>query len=36
MKVLIIEDDENIVESLNIALRMRWPEVELASSHLGE
>jgi DNA-binding response OmpR family regulator len=36
MKVLIIEDDENIVESLNIALRMRWPEVELASSHMGE
>lgn len=36
MKVLIIEDDENIVESLNIALRMRWPEVELAASHLGE
>jgi DNA-binding response OmpR family regulator len=36
MKVLVIEDDENIVDSLNLVLRMRWPEAELVSSRLGE
>jgi two-component system KDP operon response regulator KdpE len=36
MKILIIEDDENIVDSLNLVLHMRWPEAELISSRLGE
>jgi DNA-binding response OmpR family regulator len=36
MRVLIIEDDENIVESLSLALRMRWPDVEISSSGMGE
>jgi len=35
MKVLIIEDDPQIVEAISLAFRMRWPEAELVSSHLG-
>jgi len=36
MKVLIIEDDRNIVEVVSLAFEIRWPEVEVASTHLGE
>ncbi len=36
MKVIVIEDDDNIVKSLQLLLRMRWPEAEYISSHLGE
>lgn len=36
MKILAIEDDQNIVESLNLILHMRWPEAELFSTRLGE
>jgi len=36
MKILVIEDDENIVKSLNLLLSMRWPEAEFISSNLGE
>jgi len=36
MKVLIIEDDENIVESLALSLRMRWPDVVVSSTGMGE
>ncbi len=36
MKVLIIEDDENIVESLALSLKMRWPDVEISSTAMGE
>lgn len=35
MKVLLIEDDDNIVETISLALRMRWPEAKLISTHLG-
>lgn len=35
MKALIIEDDAQIVEAISLAFRMRWPEAELVSSHLG-
>ena len=35
MKALIIEDDPQIVEAISLAFRMRWPEAELISSHLG-
>jgi len=34
--VLIIEDDQEIVSSVSVAFRMRWPEAELISSSLGE
>ena len=36
MRVLIIEDDENIVESLALSLRMRWPDVDISSAGMGE
>jgi two-component system KDP operon response regulator KdpE len=36
MKVLIIEDDENIVESLSLSLKMRWPDVSISSAAMGE
>ncbi|MBM3175990.1 MAG: response regulator transcription factor [Chloroflexi bacterium] len=35
MKVLIIEDDPEIVESISLAFRIRWPEAEVLSSRLG-
>ncbi len=36
MKILIIEDDPQIVEVVSLALRIRWPEAEVISTHLGE
>ncbi len=36
MKVLIIEDDEGIVETVSLAFQIRWPEAKLVSTNLGE
>ena len=36
MKVLVIEDDAQIVESVSLTLQIRWPEVQVVSTHLGE
>ena len=36
MKILIIEDDREIVEVMSLAFQIRWPEVELVSTNLGE
>ncbi|MFC2058580.1 response regulator transcription factor [Chloroflexota bacterium] len=36
MKVLIIEDDPEIVESVSLVFQIRWPEADLISAHLGE
>ncbi|MFC1953772.1 response regulator transcription factor [Chloroflexota bacterium] len=36
MKILIIEDDPEIVEVVSLAFQMRWPDVDLVSTHLGE
>jgi two-component system KDP operon response regulator KdpE len=35
MKLLLIEDDAEIVESVSLALNIRWPSSELVSTHLG-
>jgi len=35
VKALIIEDDPEIVESVSLAFRIRWPEARLVSTHLG-
>jgi two-component system KDP operon response regulator KdpE len=35
MKILLIEDDENIIETISLALQMRWPEAKLISIALG-
>jgi len=36
VKVLIIEDDRDIIETISLALQIRWPEAKLVSTHLGE
>lgn len=36
MKALIIEDDPETVESVSLALRMRWPDAHLSSAYLGK
>ena len=36
MKVLIIEDDPQIIESINLAFQIRWPEAQVVTTHLGE
>ncbi len=36
MKALIIEDDPGIVESISLALQIRWPETQIVFTHLGK
>lgn len=36
MKILLIEDDKQIVEAITVALEMRWPEAKVIYTHLGE
>ncbi len=36
MKVLIVEDDREIIEAITLAFRIRWPEAQVISSRLGE
>jgi two-component system KDP operon response regulator KdpE len=35
MKVLIIEDDPEIVKSISLSLRIRWPDIQISTTHLG-
>jgi DNA-binding response OmpR family regulator len=35
VKVLIIEDDREIIESISLALSIYWPKTILVSTHLG-
>jgi two-component system, OmpR family, response regulator VicR len=36
MKILIIEDDQQIVEAITLAFQIRWPEAGLVSTQQGE
>ena len=36
MNLLIIEDDREIIEVVSLVFQMRWPEVKLVSTGLGE
>jgi two-component system KDP operon response regulator KdpE len=36
MKALVIEDDANIREAISLIFQLRWPELEVASTPLGE
>ncbi|MFC2020626.1 response regulator transcription factor [Chloroflexota bacterium] len=36
MKILMIEDETEITEVISIAFQMRWPDVKLISTELGE
>ncbi len=35
MKVLIVEDDEEIIEAITLAFQIRWPEARVVSTHSG-
>jgi len=35
VKALIIEDDPEIVESISLAVKIRWPDTQIVSTHLG-
>ena len=36
MKVLLIEDDREIIDAISLAFQIRWPEAKLISTRLGE
>lgn len=36
MKVLLIEDDREIVDAISLAFQIRWPEATLISTRLGQ
>ena len=36
MKLLIIEDDEEIVEAISLAFQIRWPEAQIISTRYGK
>ncbi len=36
MKVLVIEDDEDVVDTVTLAFQVGWPGVELVSAHEGK
>jgi two-component system, OmpR family, response regulator VicR len=36
MKILVIEDDQQIVEAISLAFQIRWPEAKLISTNQGE
>jgi len=36
MKVLLIEDDKEIIDAISLAFRIRWPEAEVISTRLGQ
>ena len=36
MRVLLIEDDREIVDAISLAFQIRWPEAEVISTRLGQ
>jgi two-component system KDP operon response regulator KdpE len=36
MKVLVIEDDKEIVDAIALAFQIRWPEAKVVSTRLGQ
>lgn len=36
VKILMIEDEMEIIESLSLAFQIRWPGTKLLSTHLGK
>jgi two-component system KDP operon response regulator KdpE len=36
MKVLLIEDDREIIDAISLAFQIRWPEATLISTRLGQ
>ncbi len=35
MKILVIEDDANVVEAVSLCLQLRWPEITISSAAEG-
>jgi len=36
MKVLVVEDDKEIVDAISLAFQIRWPEAKVVSTRLGQ
>jgi two-component system, OmpR family, response regulator VicR len=36
MKLLVIEDDKEIIDAISLAFQIRWPEAKVASTRLGQ
>jgi two-component system KDP operon response regulator KdpE len=36
MKVLIVEDSQDIIDAVNLAFQIRWPEAQVISTKFGE
>lgn len=36
MKILLIEDDKEIIDAISLAFQIRWPEAKVVSTRLGE
>ncbi|MDO8617147.1 MAG: response regulator transcription factor [Dehalococcoidia bacterium] len=36
MKVLVVDDEPDVIEVVNLCFRLRWPEAEVASAHDGD
>ncbi len=36
MKILVIEDDQAIIETVSLSFQVGWPETEVVSTRLGE
>lgn len=36
MKVLIVEDNPEISTAIGVAIQIRWPDVQIVTTHLGE
>ncbi len=36
VKILVIEDDREIIEAISLAFRINWPEAEVISSQYGK
>jgi DNA-binding response OmpR family regulator len=36
MKLLIIEDDQEIIEVVSLTIQIRWPDLRITATHLGE
>jgi len=35
MKLLIFEDDQEIIEAISLDFQIRWPEAQIVSTHSG-
>jgi hypothetical protein len=36
VKILVVEDNKEIVDAVNLAFRISWPEARLVATHSGQ